>query len=104
LTAPDTQPRFYGFSPQTKPQLIAWRSTASAALSISKGLDRDRAVDERGNQIAVFGRIGSRPFSLSEMERLYKGPDGELWTVSDDTSSAGFVPLHTSSDPNRREK
>jgi hypothetical protein len=104
LTAPDTQPRFYGFSPQPKPQLIAWRSTASAALSISKGLDRDRAVDERGNQIAVFGRIGSRPFSLSEMERLYKGPDGELWTVSDDTSSAGFVPLHTSSDPNRREK
>ena len=29
------------------------------ALSVAKGLDRDRAVDESGNQIAVFGRVGT---------------------------------------------
>ncbi len=35
------------------------------------GLDRDRAVDETGGQIAVFGRIGSRPFTRKEMEAFY---------------------------------
>jgi hypothetical protein len=31
------------------------------ALAISKGIDRDRAVDESGNQIAVFdGRLRAR--------------------------------------------
>jgi hypothetical protein len=84
LTAPDTQPRFYGFTPAPKPQLIAWRRTASPALAVSKGLDRDRAVDETGGQIAVFGRIGARPFNKREMDRLYLREDGSLWTVSDD--------------------
>jgi len=83
LTAPDTQPRFYGFSPEPRPQLIAWRATASPAISLSKGLDRDRAVDETGHQIAVFGRIGSRPFTLEEQRRLYMKPDGTVWTVKD---------------------
>ncbi len=83
LTAPDTQPKFYGFSPAPKPQVIAWRETATAALSLSKGLDRDRAVDETGGQIAVFGRIGSRPLSLPEMQKLYLRQDGTVWTVTD---------------------
>ena len=83
LTAPDTQPRFYGFSPVPKPQVIAWRATQSSALSLSKGLDRDRAVDETGGQIAVFGRIGSRPFNAEEMGRLYRRKDGSVWTVTD---------------------
>ena len=83
LTAPDTQPRFYGFSPVPKPQVIAWRATQSPALSLSKGLDRDRAVDETGGQIAVFGRIGSRPFNVEEMGRLYRRKDGGVWTVTD---------------------
>ena len=83
LTAPDTQPRFYGFSPVPKPQIIAWRETSSPALALSKGLDRDRAVDETGGQIAVFGRIGSRPFNAAEMGRLYLRKDGSVWTVSD---------------------
>ena len=78
LTAPDTQPKFYGFSPAPKPQVIAWRETATAALSLSKGLDRDRAVDETGGQIAVFGRIGSRPLSLPEMQKLYLRQDGTV--------------------------
>lgn len=92
LTSPDTQPRFYGFSPEPKPELIAWRNTASPALALSKGLDRDRAVDEKGNQIAVFGRIGSRPFFSSEMEKLYLQPDGKIWTVMDEINNGDFVP------------
>ena len=92
LTAPDTQPRFYGFSPEPKPQLIAWRKTSSPATALSKGLDRDRAVDETGNQIAVFGRIGSRPFSRKEMEGFYLRPDGRLWTVTDQALPVDFVP------------
>ena len=83
LTAPDTQPKFYGFSPVPKPQVIAWRATRSPALSLSKGLDRDRAVDETGGQIAVFGRIGSRPFTAAEMQKLYLRQDGTVWTVTD---------------------
>src|SRR4029453_6838334 len=39
LTAPDTQPKFYGYSPHPKPQLIAWRDTATPAIALSKGLD-----------------------------------------------------------------
>jgi hypothetical protein len=83
LTAPDTQPRFYGFSPEPRPQLIAWRETASPANALAKGLDRDRAVDETGHQIAVFGRIGARPFTLDEQRRFYLNPDGSVWTVKD---------------------
>jgi len=81
LTAPDTQPRFYGFSPEPRPQLIAWRDTASPATALAKGLDRDRAADETGGQIAVFGRIGARPFTRDEMRRLYMDPEGNVWTV-----------------------
>src|SRR3546814_7205522 len=52
LTSPDSQPNFYGFSPAPKPELIAWARTPQPALALSKGLDRDRAVDETGGQIA----------------------------------------------------
>jgi hypothetical protein len=83
LTSPESQPRFYGFSPAPRPQLIAWRETASPANALAKGLDRDRAVDETGGQIAVFGRIGSRPFTRDEMRLLYQNPDGSVWTVKD---------------------
>src|SRR3546814_3902481 len=50
LTSPDN-PGLYGFSPQPTPELIAWAKTPAPALSLSKGLDRDRAVDETGGQI-----------------------------------------------------
>jgi hypothetical protein len=83
LTSPETQPRFYGFSPEPRPRLIAWRETASPATALAKGLERDRAVDETGGQVAVFGRIGSRPFNLGEMRKLYMNPDGSVWTVRD---------------------
>ena len=83
LTAPDTQPRFYGFSPEPRPQLIAWRESRSPATALAKGLDRDRAVDETGGQIAVFGRIGSRPFTRAEQQKFYLSPEGKVWTVKD---------------------
>lgn len=91
LTSPDTQPKFYGFSPTPKPELIAWRKTPSAAIAMSKGLDRDRAVDETGGQIAVFGRIGARPFNRQEMDDFYKNPDGSVWTVSDEVDKSHFL-------------
>ena len=31
----------------------------------------DRAVDESGHQLAVFGRRGARPMNLDEQQRLY---------------------------------
>jgi hypothetical protein len=92
LTSPDSQPKFYGFSPEPRPELIAWKPTRSPALALSKGLDRDRAVDETGGQIAVFGRIGSRPFSAAEMAKFYLNPDGSIWTVKDSVDRSGFVP------------
>lgn len=70
LTSPETMPEYAGFSPRPKPVLIATFKTKGEALAISKPLDRDRAVDESGNQISVFGRRGARPFNLSEMMRM----------------------------------
>jgi hypothetical protein len=84
LTSPDSQPNFYGFSPAPRPELIASYPTKSAALSLSKGLDRDRGVDETGGQIAVFGRKGSRPLNRSEMQQLYLDDEGNPWYVKDE--------------------
>ncbi len=83
LTAPDSQPKFYGFSPDPVPQWIATWPSSKPLLSLSKGLDRDRAVDETGHQIAVFGRIGSRPLNQQEMQGLYLKGDGTPWFVTD---------------------
>ncbi len=63
----------------------------SPAISVAKGLDRDRAVDETGGQIAIFGRIGSRPFTREEQQRFYLRPDGTVWTVSDTGKPSDFV-------------
>ncbi len=84
LTSPDSQPNFYGFSPAPRPELIASYPTDSPALSLSKGLDRDRGVDETGGQIAVFGRRGSRPLTLEEMRKLYLDEEGNPWYVDDE--------------------
>jgi LVIVD repeat-containing protein len=70
-----------GFSPRPAPELVATYRTSAPALAVSKGLDRDRAVDESGNQVAVFGRRGSRPFNLEEIRRLFLRGD-EVWSVS----------------------
>jgi len=84
LTSPDSQPNFYGFSPAPKPELIATYPTDSPALALSKGLDRDRGVDETGGQIAVFGRRGARPLTLEEMKKLYLDEEGKPWYVDDE--------------------
>jgi len=83
LTSPGSQPNFYGFSPVPVPELIASYPTKSAVLSLSKGLDRDRGVDETGGQIAVFGRKGSRPLNYEEMQKLYLDAEGNPWYVED---------------------
>ncbi|MFZ0523840.1 MAG: hypothetical protein WAL95_22635 [Candidatus Acidiferrales bacterium] len=87
ILSPEDSPNSYGFSPRSTPKLIASFRTAGPALAISKGIDRDRAVDESGNQIAVFGRRGSRPFNREEASRLYMH-DGKPYTVSDDPPTA----------------
>jgi hypothetical protein len=91
LTSPETQPNFYGFTPPPKPELIATKATQWPALAMSKGLDRDRAVDETGHQMAVFGRLGSRPFTLDEMQELYLDDDGEPWYVTDEVRNEDRV-------------
>jgi hypothetical protein len=83
LTSPSSQPNFYGFSPEPRPELIARYQTRAAALSLSRPLERDRAVDESGGQVAVFGRRGARPFNLREMQGMYLDERGEPWFVED---------------------
>ncbi len=82
LTSPEYTPTFLGFSPKPEPRLVAHYQTRGPAIALSKGLDRDRAVDESGNQLSVFNRKGARPFTLEEMQRLYLGPDHQPWYVS----------------------
>ena len=77
LISPDTVPGHMGFSPKPSPRLIATFPTKGPAVAISRGLDRDRVVDETGNQTVVFGRRGSRPFNINEMSaflRHFSGP------------------------------
>jgi len=87
LFSPVDNPAFSGFSPRPTPKLIASYRTHGPALAVSKGIDRDRAVDESGNQLAVFGRRGARPFNRQEMERMFLR-DSELYTVTDDPPNA----------------
>jgi len=91
LTSPDSQPKFYGYSPEPKPELIAWKKTKSPAIALSKGLDRDRGVDETGGQIAVFGRLGSRPLNKEEMQKMYQTTKGKVWTVTDEADERDRV-------------
>lgn len=81
LTDPERVPGFYGFSPAVKPAIVARKHTGGPALAISKPLDRDRAVDETGHQVSVLGRLGSRPFTLEEMRKMYLTNTGKVWTV-----------------------
>jgi hypothetical protein len=78
----DDPAHFSGFSPRPTPKLIATARTRGPALVISKGLDRDRAVDESGKQLAVFGRRGARPLNRAETQSLYlRG--GQVYKVAD---------------------
>ena len=96
ILSPEDSPNAYGFSPRPTPKLIATYRTAGPALMISKGIDRDRAVDESGNQLAVFGRRGARPLNREEAERLYLR-NGNLYTVT----NAPPASAHSSKSPDR---
>ncbi len=82
IFSPTENPNYLGFSPRPTPKLIATFRTRGAALAISKGVDRDRAVDESGNQLAVFNRRGSRPLNRSESMRLFLHADGQPYAVT----------------------
>ena len=79
LTSPET-PGHLGFSPVPKPEWIATRETEEPVLAISEGIDRDRAIDESGNQLSVFGRRGARPFNGDELKKMYI-TNGAFFTV-----------------------
>ncbi|MGA2420937.1 MAG: hypothetical protein ABSG69_12700, partial [Candidatus Acidiferrum sp.] len=84
----DDAAHFSGFSPRPTPKLIATAHTAGPALAISKGIDRDRAVDESGNQLAIFGRRGARPLNAAEMRSLYiHSGTSQSYKVTDEDSS-----------------
>jgi hypothetical protein len=87
IFSPEDSPNSYGFSPRPTPKLISTYRTSGPALAVSKGIDRDRAVDENGNQIAVFGRRGARPFNREEAARLFLH-DGTPYTVPDNPPNA----------------
>jgi hypothetical protein len=83
LFSPEDNPNHYGFSPKPTPSLIAHFPVHGGALMVSEGIDRDRAVDESGNQLAVFGRRGARPFNRAEAEKLFMR-GGTVYTVAND--------------------
>ncbi|HEX8765052.1 MAG TPA: hypothetical protein VF740_07815, partial [Candidatus Acidoferrum sp.] len=94
----DDPGHFSGFSPRPTPKLIATARTRGPALAISKGIDRDRAVDESGNQLAVFGRRGARPLNQAEAQALYLR-NGQLYRVTDEPVMSPPSSLTTTSSP-----
>jgi hypothetical protein len=80
MISPENVPGHMGFSPVPNPKLIASFPTHTPAVAVGRGLDRDRVVDESGNQTVVFGRKGSRPFRLEEMKKFYER-DGEVYSA-----------------------
>ncbi|MFL6528251.1 MAG: hypothetical protein ACJ8IQ_09140 [Chthoniobacterales bacterium] len=102
LISPDTVPGAQGFSPRPNPHLIATYPMKGEAICVSRGLERDRVVDETGGQTVVFGRRGARPFHLDEMARFYRqseftdakeGPAGRggLYRVEDVMNRNGIL-------------
>lgn len=76
LISPDTVSGAAGFSPRPNPKLNATYPMKGEAICVSRGLERDRVVDETGGQTVVFGRRGARPFHLSEMLPFLRHFDG----------------------------
>jgi hypothetical protein len=91
LTSPET-PGNEGFSPKPAPKLVATFRVPHGGhvINVSKGLDRDRAVDESGNQIGVFGRVGARPLNGEEQRKLYLR-NNQPWFVTDDPKDPRYV-------------
>ena len=88
MISPENVPGHMGFSPAPNPRLISSFPTKSPAVAVGRGLDRDRVVDESGNQTVVFGRKDSRPFNLGEMKKFYER-DGAVYTVENNFTRDG---------------
>lgn len=82
IEPPDT-PGHLGFAPRLTPELIATFPAMGPALAVADGMKRDRYVDEAGNQISVSNRLGSRPLSRKEMDRIIFDSRGELFRVTE---------------------
>jgi hypothetical protein len=98
LISPENVPQYMGFTPPPNPKWIAHYKTHGEALAVSRGLDRDRVVDESGNQTVVFGRRGSRPFNLEEMSHFFRptsGPSNSIFKVEDVSISEGKLVLRS---------
>ena len=51
------------------------------------------AVDETGSQIAILGRLGSRPFNRKETEHFFIGENGQPYRVNDRVDMGAWSPL-----------
>lgn len=104
LTSPDT-PGNVGFSPRPTPKLISTFEIPleGHAYSINRALDRDRAVDEAGNQIAVFGRVGGRPLNLEEQHKMYLRNE-KVWKVSDNPKDPRYHKVPYRKYPKKKPK
>jgi hypothetical protein len=49
----------------------------------------------------VFGRLGSRPFTLPEMQKLYLDAAGHLQTVSNAAGAGDYLPATRAAAPPR---
>jgi hypothetical protein len=90
MISPENVPGYMGFSPPPNPKLIATYPTRGPAVAVSRGLDRDRVVDETGNQTVVFGRRGSRPFTEAEFD-IFLRREGKLYRVEDVSVKDGVL-------------
>jgi hypothetical protein len=105
LVAPET-PGYEGFSPRPTPKLVATFPVPKGgrALAVARGLDRDRAVDETGNQLGVFGRVGARPLNAPEQKKMYLRGE-KPWVVSDDPNDPMYLLVRKKPPlPRRRRK
>ena len=104
LTDPESVPGFYGFAPVPNPNLIAHLQTKEGLFAVTRGLERDRAVDETGEQVAVFGRLGSGPLTRSDMDTLLLDDNGEPWFVKDTPGTGALLPRGVLSGESNRFK
>jgi hypothetical protein len=103
LTSPEIEGND-GFSPRPEPHLVATYKLPKDghAIAISRGMDRDRAVDESGNQIAVFGRVGARPLNKEEAEKMYLH-HGHPFFTSDNIFDDGVFDVRAQRDATLRD-